>query len=377
MTQQKVYNFGDTLTQGKAKTLTSRLFSPGIYDGMTPVVTGPATVSLSSGAFLLPNGVLVVESATIDSVSIPTLVAVSGFVDLTLTADHSDIQATGGSPVSYTLREGRFESFGDPNTNSLALLWIRYEIGFPLDASMFELPQQLKTGSVLSALQAETGWIAGPFADMCDVTNGPNITQQRVSHLSGPHNTGLLLVNSSMVSAQAFNFTVQLPSTPRARSIDVYGTLPVGATVGFQTAQTTLNGAAAAGTAVTIPVVSTADLTTGDRVLLVDPTTSFREIIIVGTIFSAVQFQTATLFQSFTSGTVVRSLSTVTSEDGEVVTATPSSFAGPATGLVSAIGRFSLASTTSVPRTLGVRVLVPPGGSASAVFLKGFRVVGE
>src|SRR4051812_27355493 len=122
MTQQRVYNYGDLLTQRRTKTLGASFFTPGIYVGMGPTVVSPVLVTLAPGAFMLPNGVLVTESSSVELIPpVPTIAT-----NYTLTADHDDIQAIGGSTVSYTWREGLLERSGDPDDNSLALLWLRH-----------------------------------------------------------------------------------------------------------------------------------------------------------------------------------------------------------------------------------------------------------
>jgi len=176
MTQSRVYDFGALLTQGRTKKLTTALFTPGIYEGFVPTVVSGTLLELSAGTFLLPNGVLVGETA-VTQVTVPTPGVAT---DYTITADHDDIQATGGSSAFYTLRAGILGREGDPNPNSLALIWIRHTGAGPLTADMLSRPPTLQAGSLLEAI--EDGFLPAPFPQACDVSRGVNITATQQSH---------------------------------------------------------------------------------------------------------------------------------------------------------------------------------------------------
>jgi len=170
MTQTRIYDFGALLTQGRAKAFATSLFTPGIYEGFEPTIVSPTLVEFGPGTLLLPNGVLVRESGT-TQVTVPTPASPT---DYTITADHDDIQAVGGSPAFYTLRTGILDRSADPNPNSLALLWIRHTGGGPVTVPMLSRPPTLQAGTLLNAI--EDGFIAAPFPHACDVVFGPNIT---------------------------------------------------------------------------------------------------------------------------------------------------------------------------------------------------------
>lgn len=373
MVQQRVYNFGDTLTQGRTKAVAGKLLSPGVYEGLEPAVLAPDILSLSPGSFLLPNGVLITETADITNIVYPPgWVGATG--DFTLTADHDDIQAIGGSPVTYQIRPGLLDRSGDPNANSLALLWIRRQAA-PLEPGFFSVPVKVKNGALLDYTTLTNGWKQAPFPEASDVTAGPNVTQANVSHKTGPQNTGVLISNSG-VGAQLFQFTLAMPRLPWTRRVEVYADIPTGGSIGFNTSSMTLTAGATAGNAVIISVGSTAGFAAGDKVTIFDPVSLLKEVTnIIG--ITPTQFS-ANLSNSYTAGSIVQSLSVVTDEAGVIVPSTPSVISGAVTGLGAVpAGTLVLSSSSAKPATLGIRVVVPPGGTANGVFLKGFQFLGD
>ena len=228
MAQTRVYDYGALLTQARTKSFASRLFTPGLYEGFEPSIITPTLLQFAPGTFLTPMGVLINESGNVQ-ITVPTPASPA---DYTITADHDDIQAVGGSPAYYTLRPGILARSGDPNPNSLALLWIR-DTGAPLAMSMFSQPPVLQAGSLLSVI--ENGIIPGPFPQRCDALAGPNITASASSHSSGPQNLGLLLVNSAPSGTQLYQFRLPLPPF-RPRSIEVYAAIPSLGSISITTA---------------------------------------------------------------------------------------------------------------------------------------------
>ncbi len=232
MTQQRLYDFGALLTQTRSKTLAGNVFTPGVYAGMAPTVVSPVSVTLSAGAFMLPNGVLVVENGAVSLVPpVPTLAT-----DYTLTADHDDIQAIGGSTVSYTWRVGLLDRSGDPSTNSLAILWLRHPGSAPVTIDMFSVPEPMKSGAVRSDLDLVSGWYQAPFPFICDhLPLASNITVTAQRHSTGPQHLGIQIVNSAGSGTQAYNGLIPLTGVPRARFVDVYADIPTGGSISFST----------------------------------------------------------------------------------------------------------------------------------------------
>ena len=224
MVQQRVYDYGALLTQARTKTFASRLFSPGVYENMDPVIIAAPYMELTAGSFLLPNGVLVVESANV-AITAPIVAG-----DYTLTADHEDIQAVGGSPVIYTWRAGILDRYSDPNPNSLALLWFRYP-GGPIDIGMFSVPPDVRTGEAVASIEAIAGWLQAPFPGTSAVLKGPNITAVGDSFGALYQHIGVLITNSAGVGTQTYQFRLPLPSIPRPRSIELYASIPALASV--------------------------------------------------------------------------------------------------------------------------------------------------
>jgi hypothetical protein len=229
MAQVRVWDYGALLTQARTKSFASRLFTPGLYEGFEPTIITPTLLEFAPGTYLLPNGVLINESASIQ-VTVPTPATPE---DYTITADHDDVQAVGGSPAYYTLRPGILERSGDPNPNSLAVLWIRHPGATPLATSMLSQPPVLQAGSLLSVI--ENGIIPGPFPQRCDVLAGPNITATATKHSSGAQNLGLLLYNSAGSGTQLYQFRLPLPPF-RPRTIEVYADIPSLGSISITTA---------------------------------------------------------------------------------------------------------------------------------------------
>jgi hypothetical protein len=252
MVQTRVYNFGDLLTQARAKLLAQSLFSPGIYEGFAPTITGTTgtQITFAAGTYLLPNGVLIKED-DVTAVTVPTPASAT---DYTITVDHDDIQAVGGSSVYYTLRTGILGRSADPNPNSLALLWIRHSGAGPLTDDMLSRPPTLQAGSLLSAI--EDGFLAAPFPQLCDVVQGSNITATQASHSSGSEVLGLSIVNSAASGTQTYQFRLPLPPRPVPRQIEVYADLPALGTISFDTAGYELYDADGNAVAVTPSTVS-------------------------------------------------------------------------------------------------------------------------
>jgi hypothetical protein len=381
MAQQRIYNFGDTLTQGRTKTLASKLLAAGIYDGMEPVIVSDVNsiFKLTAGSFLLPNGVLVVESADVTEIQLPALWPPAAPTTYVLTADHSDIQAIGGSSVSYTLRVapvGPIPTQGWPSANSLTLLIVRHPGSAPLNSGMFSVPLHVRSDDLLDYTLSESGWVQ-LSADLFDYVVGPNIVQRRQSSSQGPQHQGMLFFNTAAFNSQSVRFTLPIPRLPWARRVEVYADLPPSSSIGFDTTVRTLTASVAAGIGALVSVNSVANLTVNDRVTLFDPLSGIREVATVTAVFTATNQFNADLKNSFATGSQVFTSSVVTAETGEVLPTSPLSITGPAVGLgATPAGVFEIISGPK-PATLGLRVVVPPGGAANGVFIKGFRFLGD
>lgn len=216
MTQSRIYDFGATLTQGKTKTHSSVLFTPGVYEGFQPTVVSASEIQFSAGSFLLPNGVLVSESD-------PVIVAFATpgvATDYTITAEHGDIQAIGGSAVTYVLNTGILPRSGSPNTASLAVAWIRHPGAIALDQSMVSAPETPKMAAPSETL------VPAPFPASFDEILGANVTMDSASHSSGPQTLGLAVSNSAAVGLQTAEFRIGVPSGILPRSIRVFADIP-------------------------------------------------------------------------------------------------------------------------------------------------------
>lgn len=235
MTQERVYNFGDLLTQGRARSLAARLFPPGLYSGFAPTLLGQTAVRLSPGTLLTPNGVMVTETTAVEVPVPPPEEGEALPVDAasyTLIADHTDIQTIGGSTASYSWVDGLVARSGAPDVNSVAVLYCRYDpaaAAGALTAAMFSSPPSPSMGLATE----QWGHIPAPFAQACDVdlSGGPNIAITPASHPDGAQHLGWAITNSAGFNVQQVSFKLPLPLVPRARYVDVYADLSPGASI--------------------------------------------------------------------------------------------------------------------------------------------------
>lgn len=368
MVQQRIYNFGDVLTQGRTKALTSRLMAAGVYEGMDPVITSSASLKLTPGAFLLPNGVMVIETADVTEVEYPPSWPPVSPADFSLVAEHDDIQAYGGSAVVYSLRPGLLPPATDSGTT---ICWLRHAGSAPLNPGMVSIPPKLKNADSLRHSLQEFGWLQAPFADMGEVVSGSNVQQVKGVHISGPHHAGLKIVNSSTTTAQNFQFMLPLPRIPWARRIEVFADIPTSASIGFNLSSTNMTAPAVASVNSVLTVSSTAWLSTGDKFVVTDPSGK-QEVTKALAVPSGTAIQAA-LTQNFAAGSILTSLSRVYDDRGAALTVMPSVVNGPVLGLDTPAAVFQI-GPGGRPASLGIKVLIPP---QRTVFFKGIQLVGD
>lgn len=381
MVQRRVYDFGSLLTQERTKTLASSLFTPGIYGGFDPVIVSGTQLQFTPGTYLLPNGVLVNEDANID-ITVPTPATAQ---DYTVIVNHDDIQATGGSPALYSLVTGIKARSGDPNTNSLALLWIRHTGGGPLTSDMLSRPPVLRAGS----LPAEDGFVPAPFSNANDEVRGANIltTQQSRSVRAG--------VNASLSASGAtvvgqIDVTLPLGTVMEASDVGRYlllsggagpnnGWFEITAFVSTTEVRITDNGTAPGSEA-----SLTWDVREPEQLGL-----QIKNTAVTG--LQTYQFRlplpSRPLPQSIELYGALASLATVSISaapydthlaDRTVLVSTPATLTGPLEGLdprSSPAGTFDLDNydESNPPTSLGVTVTVP--AQSSGVFIRGFNLV--
>jgi len=381
MVQQRIYDFGALLTQGRTKTFATSLFTPGIYEGFVPTIISSTLIEFSAGTLLLPNGVLVRETAT-TQVIIPTPASAENY---TITVDHDDIQAVGGSPATYTLRSGILAREQEPLPNSLALLWVRHTGAGPLTDSMLSRPPTLQAGSLLNAI--EDGFLAAPFPTMCDVTAGPNVTaaQQSFAVNSGAAAAILGAAGGGVI-------TVTGLTNMSANSVGRYlltsgGVNPLN------------NGAfeiVAYNSVTSVDISDNGVAPGGESILWTERELHNLGLQIVNSAVSGLQTYRFRLplpprplprsIQVFADLPPLAGISISTSPyltfdaDGMELGSTPASIAGPVSALdprLAPIGTFTLDNfeETSPPVSLGVTITVPP--QTAGVFLKGFNLVGD
>ena len=383
MVQSRIYDFGALLTQGRTKTLATSLFTPGIYGGLEPVIVSGTQLEFLPGTYLLPNGVLLGEGANV-SVVVPTPPTAQ---DYTVTVDHDDIQATGGSPAFYTLRDGILDREGDPNPNSLAILWIRHTGGGPMTADMLSRPPTLQAGTLLSAI--EDGFVPGPFSRACDEVKGPNIIVSSQSH-SVKSGTGA--VTSATGATTAGQIDVTGLTGMSTDDVGRYMLLSGGAgpnngwfeIVAFVSATSvriTDNGTAPGGeAALTWDVREPEALGVQVTNTAVSGLQTYQFRIPLPT---RPQPKSIEVYADLASLATI-SLDThpylVHARDRSVISSTPSKLTGPLMGVdpgSSPAGTFTLGNydEANAPTSLGITLEVP--AQTSGVFIRGFNLVGD
>jgi hypothetical protein len=380
MVQSRIYDWGALLTQGRTKTLASSLFTPGVYEGFEPTVISATLIELSPGTILLPNGVLVQES-DVTQVTVATPV---GAEDYTVTIDHDDIQAVGGSSAYYTLRSGLLGRSADPNTSSVALLWVRHPGSTPLTDDMLSRPPTLQAGAISPAVD---GFVPAPFSAACDVVKGSNITATQKSYtvqygsttatLGAPSGgaitvTGLAGMTADSVgrylslsgaTAPLNNSQFRIVTYNSATSVDITdnGTAPGSDTASWNEIEPSVLGVQIVNSAVSGLQTYQFRLPLPDRPLP-------RQIDVFGYIppLGVVSFDTIP-YESFLL-------------DGTVIGMTPSTVSGEADGVDlggTPAASFVLDNYDSAvpPASLGVTITVPP--NTRGVFLRGLNLTGD
>lgn len=135
MTQQRIWNYGDTFTAEKIKQAQGALNCSGVYSNYNISVYDVNKLSLSANGFLLqPNGILITETGAV-ILTLNTLPSLA--TTYTITCRHTDVNQLGGAEAVYDIEEGNFAvgSLSD----GVVLGWI-YHPGsaVPFDLSFIE-----------------------------------------------------------------------------------------------------------------------------------------------------------------------------------------------------------------------------------------------
>lgn len=382
MVQQRVYDFGALLTQGRTKALASGLFTPGIYEGFEPTIVSPTLIEFSPGAILLPNGIFVRETG-VTQVTVPTPGAAQ---DLTIVANHDDIQAVGGSPVYYTLETGLRARSGDPNPSSLALLWIRHPGSVPLADDMLSRPPLFRAGSEVGP-PTNSIFVSAPFSQVADPVAGSNITATSKSRTVQVGTSA-----ASLAPAAAGSITVTGLIGMTAASVDRYLRLSSASIAGNDG----LFRITAFNSATSVDISDNGSAPGGGTANWREEELNNLGLQVVNS--ALVGLQTYQFRIPFPSGFPTRRIAVYASipnlgslslsthpyesflEDATVLSMTPSSVAGPVEGLnpgstPAAEFTLDLYSQSNLPVSLGVTLIVPP--QTSGIFLKGFTFLAD
>jgi hypothetical protein len=230
MTQIRIWNPADLLTQGRTALYTKVIAGPGLYSGYTPTIVGDWAVTLSSGSLILPNGVEVSETSTI---TIDTLPVLSEAIDYTLVAAQSDTTLIGGAPVLYSWVTGIQPRYDDDG--NVAVLYVRYPGTGVLTEAILSTPSYQKATTIGDLTNDAFTWIAAPFTTACDIVKGSNIAYSNASSALGAQYLGWSVTNSASSGSQTLQFRLPLPVNRHARQVQVYATLPNLSTLSFIT----------------------------------------------------------------------------------------------------------------------------------------------
>lgn len=277
MTQVRVWNFGDLLTQGRFKTAAAGLMAPGVYTGLDVVSASSTSIVLSAGSFMLPSGILVQEDSGITTIPPNPSLA----TDYTLVADHADIAAIGGGPVMYIWQTGLRAASGDPTATSVAILYLRHPGAVAVTPDLLSTPAKLRNREILQNIDVNTAWIQAPFSQACDIVVDPNIVFTAASHSSGAQWLGWRIANTAAVGLQNFKFRLPLPLYPKVRRVDIYVDLPALGKITLSTAPYTVRSqdGSVVSSAAYVPVtatVSTSPDINGPLLGLSSPVGTFR-----------------------------------------------------------------------------------------------------
>ena len=135
MTQRRIWNFGDTFTSERATTATAALHEPGVYAGYNVSLTDTDTVSLSPGWLMLPSGILMGETTSIELTISPLPAAATNY---TIVIRHTDADVMGGQAALYTVETGLLPQ--SAITNGVPIAYIRYPGGAVPLADYFITP---------------------------------------------------------------------------------------------------------------------------------------------------------------------------------------------------------------------------------------------
>jgi len=145
MSQRRLNIFGDFIDAMDLPDALSHMFSAGRYSGNVFSVADSSHLRLSAGAFMLPNGVVVLEDEYKDLL-IPNS---SAPISYTVLYQSEDDLLMGGSPAILKLVSGLYQQ--ETFTDSTVMGWVVYQGGsVPLSASHFFQPNYLRVVSAPS-----------------------------------------------------------------------------------------------------------------------------------------------------------------------------------------------------------------------------------
>lgn len=177
MAQQRLWNFGDTITHTKLITSYQVLFDQGVYSGYDISLVDQSTIEVSSGYLLLPDGIILHET---DSFRITLIVAPAVATTYTIVVTHEDANLIGGTGAVFNLQTGFFAEGSVPN--GVVIGWI-YHPGSAaaFESWMFVQPPKRKVDEFVANLKTPVKWSA-PFPTA--------IMEPNVSHtISTPRDT--------------------------------------------------------------------------------------------------------------------------------------------------------------------------------------------
>lgn len=170
MAQRRYLEYGVAVDYKVVNLLHSCFHSSALLYGFDPVVANENTYTLSDGASLNADGLVIIESST-NNIVVPITSAAKEY---TLVVYHEDIEVIGGSEAYFTLVDGIVSSY----TNGTIIGWIEYPGGsVNIDESMYTKAPVIKHDSLDIPRHDEEEKLIAPFTEMVTTITNSNVVE--------------------------------------------------------------------------------------------------------------------------------------------------------------------------------------------------------
>lgn len=234
MAQTRITNYGDNFTHALFSTWTKTVMPSGRYDGLEFVSISPNQFALSPGSFLLPDGVLVLESANVVFPPVVPLPAVATTYEVRVS--HVDETLIGGNPADYSFVPASTPYPTDPGMVTMVLGTLQYPGSLsPLAANQYTpSPIQQGADALSLGLAQQPVQIVPPYP-MCLDLGSPNITavDGQTGNLFRKRLTASALVPAVIGETRVFAFQ-WISKGLRPESISLRAQFPTNDTLSFE-----------------------------------------------------------------------------------------------------------------------------------------------